>query len=510
MGIRKAAGAGAGEVTTVGRKRITISRISDANAGLIESCGFGVLGVAVGAFRPGVVAVLIDSCARGGGNEGAFMGFTVADFERVLGVELTEFAAVVEVAAEFGARHHGISEVALAVKFFVAEGPAGDTAFGRGGESAQAGVEGAEDGAGHFHERPGEDEWENLDGDAENEAEAVVGGGDERPAGELRSAKEEAEHGVENKHLEEELLPFLEPFFGVGEEVGDEGERRNHNEEGDEGLASGDGQEARDDGNNCTEEDWKEHPEERGATAGRADDDTSDADAGNDRGDDFAERDVGDFASLAIGDDRLLNAGKEFAESGSDDITEVDGERTDDEAEVDEDDGDDKAREDAFDAVVVDAKAGELRINDDKEEDDEDDVGDVAGVLPDEVDGRVGFHTKGWNNRKTIYNVVDSINEFGDDTGGWTDNPSEGADLVFAGVRLVFCARVFWVVGVGGGVAIINFNVVSRVTGVARCVVDVDIIPVVVWVGVVNLDVVARVGVLIIILRLVVELDIVP
>lgn len=213
---------------------------------------------------------------------------------------------------------------------------------------------------------------------------------------------------------------------------------------------------------------------------------------------------------MAIGDDGLLNAGKEFAESGSDDITEVDGERTDDEAEVDEDDGDDKAREDAFDAVVVDAKAGELRINDNKEEDDENDVGDVAGVLPDEVDGRVGFHTKGRNNRKTIYDVVDSIDEFGDDAGGWADNPSEGTDLAFAGVRLVFCARVFWVVGVGGGVAIINFNVVSRVTGVARCVVDVDIIPVVVWVGVVNLDVVARVGVLIIILRLVVELDIVP
>lgn len=52
-----------------------------------------------------------------------------------------------------------------------------------------------------------------------------MGGGDERPAGELGSAEKEAKHGVENKHLEEELLPFLEPFFGVGEEVGDEGER---------------------------------------------------------------------------------------------------------------------------------------------------------------------------------------------------------------------------------------------------------------------------------------------
>lgn len=164
---------------------------------------------------------------------------------------------------------------------------------------------------------------------------------------------------------------------------------------------------------------------------------------------------------MAIGYDGLLNAGKEFAESGPDNITEVDGERTNDEAEVDEDDGDDKAREDTLDAIVVDAEAGELRINDDKEEDDENDVGDVAGVLPDEVDGRVGFHTEGWNNRKTIYDVVDSINEFGDDAGGRTDNPSEGADLVFAGVRLVFCARVFWVVGVVFFVARLDIDIAA-------------------------------------------------
>lgn len=49
MCVGEAVSAGAGEVATVGRKRITISSISDANAGLIESCGFGVLGVAVGA-----------------------------------------------------------------------------------------------------------------------------------------------------------------------------------------------------------------------------------------------------------------------------------------------------------------------------------------------------------------------------------------------------------------------------------------------------------------------------
>ena len=43
------------------------------------------------------------------------MSLAVANFERVLCVEFAEFAAVVKIAAEFGARHGGVGEVALAV-----------------------------------------------------------------------------------------------------------------------------------------------------------------------------------------------------------------------------------------------------------------------------------------------------------------------------------------------------------------------------------------------------------
>lgn len=80
------------------------------------------------------------------------MSLAVANFERVLCVEFAEFAAVVKIAAEFGARHGGVGEVALAVELFMAEGPAGETAFGRSGEFAEAGIDGAEDGARHLHE----------------------------------------------------------------------------------------------------------------------------------------------------------------------------------------------------------------------------------------------------------------------------------------------------------------------------------------------------------------------
>lgn len=276
-----------------------------------------------------------------------------------------------------------------------------------------------------------------MDGDAEDEAEAVFCRVNEGPASELGSAEEEAEHRIEDKHLEEEGFPFGKPFFGVGEEVGDEGERRNHDEKGDKSLAGGDSQETGDDGNDGADEDWDEHPEESSATAGRANGDASNADTGNDGSDDFADGEVGDFVDFAVCDDVFLDAGEEFAEVGPDDVAKVDGERTDDETEIDKDDSDNEAREDAFDAVVVEAEAGELGIDDNEEEDDEDDVSDATGVLPDEVNWRVGFHAKRRNDRKAIYDIVDSIDEFSDDAGGRADNPGESADLVFTSGWLV-------------------------------------------------------------------------
>lgn len=77
-----------------------------------------------------------------------------------------------------------------------------------------------------------------MDGEAEQNFEhVVVGGGDDGPASELGSTKEEGEHRIEEKHLEEDVFPFFEPFFGVREEIGDEGKWSNHDKDGDDALA---------------------------------------------------------------------------------------------------------------------------------------------------------------------------------------------------------------------------------------------------------------------------------
>lgn len=52
-----------------------------------------------------------------------------------------------------------------------------------------AGADVAEDGIAHLHEREGEEKGEDLNGDAENNAENVGGTTDDDPAGKLRGGK---------------------------------------------------------------------------------------------------------------------------------------------------------------------------------------------------------------------------------------------------------------------------------------------------------------------------------
>ena len=120
--------------------------------------------------------------------------------------------------------------------------------------------------AGHFEERPRGEEGDDFDGDAEDEGEAIFGGGDDSPADERAGAKEDGEGGVEDEHLGEGLFPFGEPGFGVGKEHADEGEGADHDEDVDEGLAEGDGEVSDDDGDDGAEEDGNEG-EKEGAEA---------------------------------------------------------------------------------------------------------------------------------------------------------------------------------------------------------------------------------------------------
>ena len=81
----------------------------------------------------------------------------------------------------------------------------------------QSGVDIAKDGARHLEEWEGEEDGHNFDYHAdEHDEEISIGASDDGPAGEFGGAKEEAKHGVEEEHLEEEVLPLFEPLFGVG------------------------------------------------------------------------------------------------------------------------------------------------------------------------------------------------------------------------------------------------------------------------------------------------------
>ena len=272
-----------------------------------------------------------------------------------------------------------------------------------------------------------------MDGETDNDAKHAGGGEEDGPADEAGGAEEEAEHGVEDEHAAEETLPLGEPFFGVGEEVGDEGERRDHDEDGDETLAETDGDETDGNRDESAEKGENEHPENGTEAASGADGETTDADAGDDAGGDVGPRDLVEVDGGA-GEDFGLDGFEEVDEAAADDVADIDKKGADDEAEVNNNYGNNEAREDAFNAVIIDAETGELGVDDDDDENDENDVGEVAHVLPDAVDGGGSIGGDGFDFELFADEAVEGVNDDGDGVGEGADDPREGAGLGLAGV----------------------------------------------------------------------------
>lgn len=159
----------------------------------------------------------------------------------------------------------------------------------------------------------------------------------------------------------------------------------------------------------------------------------------------------------------------EVDDTVAENIADVDEERTDDKAEVDKDDSDDDAREDAFDAVIIDAQAGELGIDDDENEDNEDDVGKVAHVLPDEIDGRAVVGRDSVDFEEFVEDAGDVVDERAKKSGGGTDNPKELAGL-FSTDTFFFLFVLLFVFAVGCFPVIFGIRLVGigLVVGVAR------------------------------------------
>ena len=121
---------------------------------------------------------------------------------------LTEFTTVLPV-ARFGTEVLSATESGA----FGSEGASSTDGFLS--EFVDGGADLAWESAGHFEERPCGEERDDFDGDAEDEREAVFGGGDDSPADEGAGAEEDGEARVENQHLSEGFFPFIEPAFGV-------------------------------------------------------------------------------------------------------------------------------------------------------------------------------------------------------------------------------------------------------------------------------------------------------
>ena len=93
-------------------------------------------------------------------------------------------------------------------------------------------------------------------------------------------------------------------------------------------------------------------------------------------------------AATPVFDGDILNVHKEGLESVAENVADVDGESTDNIAEIDEDSGYDDAWEGFFDTVVIDTEASNLRKDDYEKENDEDAVGDILEVFPDDIGRR--------------------------------------------------------------------------------------------------------------------------
>lgn len=203
------------EAITVAAESVIISGLGVAGEGRIIAGGFRVAGLAVRVLAPGHITFIIITFERGTLAVNIGHRTVAAGLEGIVGFELAEVTTLVKEAAEASTSSVGIAEMELAAVFGVAKSPASSGVLNRMEGALNAGTEGAEDGAGHLHEGEAEEDWNDLDGETKNNAKRISRGSNERPAGELRSAIEEAEHWVENKHAKKEIFPLGEPFFGI-------------------------------------------------------------------------------------------------------------------------------------------------------------------------------------------------------------------------------------------------------------------------------------------------------
>lgn len=125
-------------------------------------------------------------------------------------------------------------------------------------------------------------------------------------------------------------------------------------------MAGGKGDEADNDGAEGAEEERDKDPDEPAEAADGVDDNEARGAGNCDARKGRYYIDPGSAVTSVAAEDAFFDIHKEFIESVTDNITNINGKHTDYITEVNEDDGDNEAREDTFDAIIINTDASEL------------------------------------------------------------------------------------------------------------------------------------------------------
>ena len=137
---------------------------------------------------------------------------------------------------------------------------------------------------------------------------------------------------------------------------------------------------------------------------------------------------------VSVGDNAGLNAVEKFDNTTTDNVTNINGKSTDVKTEVDKDSRDDNARENAFDAVIIDADASDLRIDDNQNKDDKDEIGEVANFLPNLINTGRSVGGDGLDDEDIFDGTIEVVDETAAGLDATTNNPREGVGGVLTDV----------------------------------------------------------------------------
>ena len=145
---------------------------------------------------------------------------------------------------------------------------------------------------------------------------------------------------------------------------------------------------------------------------------------------------------------------EERFEGVTNNITYIDENLTNQIAEVNQNSGNDELWQHLFDVVIRKTQASNLRIDNQKQEDNENNISDIANIRPDDVNR--GFIIGGnWLDHEEIFDSgIKRIDPLGEKTSGRTDDKRKNADLFRTAEFVLFLG--IWVFGISSPLRIVR------------------------------------------------------